>query len=170
MRKWCTNSSYVLSHIPQPDRASESILEWDKEETIKTLGIAWNPTFDNFQFSVHFNRKLNTKRTILSEIARIYDPLGLIGPLITNAKIFMQSLWLLDETWDQCLPQHTCTKWESICNAFDEASAIKIPRKIFTNSQCHNLQLHTFTDASEKAYGACIYMRSEIHGHHTVNL
>ena len=34
------------------------------------------------------------KRDVLSVIAKIFDPLGLIGPVVTKAKSFMQRLWL----------------------------------------------------------------------------
>ncbi|GFS71191.1 uncharacterized protein TNCV_5049751 [Trichonephila clavipes] len=45
-----------------------------------------------------------TKRMVLSTIARIFDPLGLLGPIITWAKIFMQRLWLLELGWSDELP------------------------------------------------------------------
>ncbi|GFV99177.1 integrase catalytic domain-containing protein [Trichonephila clavipes] len=45
-----------------------------------------------------------TKRMVLSTIARIFDPLGLLRPIITWAKIFMQRLWLLELGWSDELP------------------------------------------------------------------
>ncbi|GFX53411.1 uncharacterized protein TNCV_2946501 [Trichonephila clavipes] len=45
-----------------------------------------------------------TKRMVLSTIARIFDPLGLLGPIITWAKIFTQRLWLLELGWSDELP------------------------------------------------------------------
>ena len=38
------------------------------------------------------------KRDVLSVIAKIFDPLGLIGPVVTKAKSFMQRLWLEKKT------------------------------------------------------------------------
>ncbi|GFU64331.1 integrase catalytic domain-containing protein [Trichonephila clavipes] len=77
----------------------------ESDET-KALGIIWNPKLDCFLFQ---NRatKANpsfTKRMVLSTIARIFDPLGLLGPIKTWAKIFMQRLWLLELGWSDELP------------------------------------------------------------------
>ncbi|CAB0045245.1 unnamed protein product [Trichogramma brassicae] len=42
-----------------------------------------------------------TKRRILSEVARIYDPTGWIAPVVVRAKILLQYLWLQGHNWDQ---------------------------------------------------------------------
>ncbi|GFX63561.1 integrase catalytic domain-containing protein [Trichonephila clavipes] len=81
---------------------SESIEE--SEET-KALGMIWNPKLDCFLFRIEQQRPTSfTKRMVLSTIARIFDPLGLLGPIITWAKIFMQRLWLLELGWSDELP------------------------------------------------------------------
>lgn len=51
-----------------------------------------------------------TKRKILSEIATIFDPLGLLGPVIIIAKIIMQSLWQIKVNWDDVLPDNICAE------------------------------------------------------------
>ena len=170
MKKWCSNSPLVLSQIPKADRASESIMEWDRNETIKTLGLVWNPTSDTFEFKALLTNTSHTKRLILSDISRIYDPLGLIGPIIVQAKIFMQSLWLLKVDWDDNLPEHTVNTWQTICNDINTSTALQIPRKIVPHPNITQLQFHIFSDASEKAFGACIYLRSLCNGRYTVNL
>jgi hypothetical protein len=45
-----------------------------------------------------------TKRSISSVIARIYDPLGLLAPVIVRAKILLQRVWALKIDWDETLP------------------------------------------------------------------
>ena len=42
-----------------------------------------------------------TKRTILSEIARLYDPVGWLAPVLVSAKIMLQNLWLQGVDWDE---------------------------------------------------------------------
>ncbi|GFU02204.1 uncharacterized protein TNCV_1547761 [Trichonephila clavipes] len=47
---------------------------------------------------------LYTKRCVLSTIPGLSDPLGLLGPAVARAKIFMQSLWGLKIDWIDELP------------------------------------------------------------------
>jgi hypothetical protein len=44
-----------------------------------------------------------TKRQLLSETAKVFDPLGLT-PTLMCAKIMFQKLWLLGLNWDDPLP------------------------------------------------------------------
>ncbi|XP_071043816.1 uncharacterized protein [Parasteatoda tepidariorum] len=64
------------------------------DETTKTLGVIWNARTDEFRFQLTSlkRQKTYTKRDVLSIIAHIFDPLGLLGPIITKAKIFLQRL------------------------------------------------------------------------------
>lgn len=97
LHKWCG------SH-PQLSANSEGSYDFSNVET-KTLGVTWNSTDDCFYFKVSITSSdIHTKRTVLSTIARIYDPLGLLGPVISLAKIFLQKLWLLNLQWDDQLP------------------------------------------------------------------
>lgn len=41
-----------------------------------------------------------TKRTLISEIAKLYDPLVWIAPILIVARLMMWDLWLLAEGWD----------------------------------------------------------------------
>ena len=55
------------------------------------------------------SNNIKTKRQLLSKITTIYDPLGLIGPVITTAKLLMQLVWTvtIDDkklNWDETLP------------------------------------------------------------------
>lgn len=49
---------------------------------------------------------------ILSLIAKLCDPIGIISPIIIKAKILMQSLWTLCLDWDQTVPDHIRNAWE----------------------------------------------------------
>uniref|UniRef100_A0A182YSV2 Uncharacterized protein n=1 Tax=Anopheles stephensi TaxID=30069 RepID=A0A182YSV2_ANOST len=76
--------------------------------------MLWEPASDTLRYNIDLKPATATvqltRRTLLSLIARIYDPLGLAGPVVTLAKVFMQKLWTLrnaDGTafnWDQELP------------------------------------------------------------------
>ncbi|GFU38951.1 uncharacterized protein NPIL_430861 [Nephila pilipes] len=82
LHKWCCSGT--PNHEPQTfplDKNSEEV-------TVKTLGMLWGSSIDTFSYKVTVNTNSSfTKRDVLSGIARIYDPLGLLGPFITKAKI-----------------------------------------------------------------------------------
>lgn len=46
----------------------------------------------------------DTKRPVLSTIVRIFDPLGLLRPVIAKVKILMQKLWIVNIDWNDALP------------------------------------------------------------------
>ncbi|XP_076246223.1 uncharacterized protein LOC143186434 [Calliopsis andreniformis] len=157
LRKWASNDSRILSNLDN-SRQSLEIKDADKES--KTLGLLWLLEPDELRYSVksHLRNRI-TKRTVLSETAQIFDPLGLIGPVITTAKLFMQRIWQLQLEWDETLPQDLHTQWTTFRSELVIISSFSIPRRVV----CDNVQqveLHGFSDASEKAYGACVYLRT----------
>lgn len=99
-----------------------------------------------------------TKRIILSLICQIFDPLGLMGPIIIVAKLIIQELWKLKLDWDMEIPEPLQNTWTSFYRELAEISYIEIPRNVLF-SQYVSIEIHGFCDASIKAYGACIYLR-----------
>lgn len=55
------------------------------------LGITWNAYNDEICYSAHAGRITGkvTKRSLLSDISKIFDPLGLLGPVVLYAKRLM---------------------------------------------------------------------------------
>ncbi|GFU74530.1 integrase catalytic domain-containing protein [Trichonephila clavipes] len=100
-----------------------------------------------------------TKRMVLSTIAIIFDPLGLLGPIITWAKIFMQRLWLLELGWSNELPFKEEKEWRRFIDSLEAVNNISIDRCIVIH-RAESIELHAFSDASEKAYGSSIYLKS----------
>ncbi|XP_055522535.1 uncharacterized protein LOC129716722 [Wyeomyia smithii] len=94
LRKWASNSKDVLSGIPK--EYLESTVRIGEREMVKTLGLNWAPENDTFIFEVvetHDARAVSmTKRRLASEVLRLYDPLGLMQPVIVAAKIRLQQL------------------------------------------------------------------------------
>jgi len=127
----------------------------------KVLGLLWQPTSDQLRYTTTCNYIPNviTKRTILSLITQIFDPLGLIGPVTIKAKMLLQTLWQLKMDWDTLLPETLRIVWSSYYQQLPSINQISIPRHVILPNS-HNIQLHGFCDASQSAYGACIYVRS----------
>ena len=128
---------------------------------ISTLGLIRNPVTDAFTFKIaECELSENpTKRAALSEIAKRYDPLGLLGPAIITAKVWIQQLWKHKLDWDEDLPIEDANFWKAYQQDILSLNRISIDRHVMIPNAV-SIQLHGFADASEKAYGAAIYMRS----------
>ncbi|XP_029345818.1 uncharacterized protein LOC103309127 [Acyrthosiphon pisum] len=94
LKKWSSNSRRVLLDVAAADRVSDVINFDDKEGgTTKVLGLRWEPVKDVFGFDVRPVTKVITKRSVLSTIATIFDPIGFLAPVIFHAKHIMQLNW-----------------------------------------------------------------------------
>ncbi|GFW41439.1 uncharacterized protein TNCV_465301 [Trichonephila clavipes] len=146
-----------------PELASNILGDYEFENPIetKTLGVSWKSQEDCFIFKIAVELKDSyTKRCVLSTIARLFDPLGLLGPVVARAKIFMQSLWSLKIDWVDELPSERAKEWHRFLEDFNSVRSICIGRCI-VHPQATRVELHGFADASEKCYGAVIYCRSQ---------
>lgn len=106
LRKWASNCPSLVDDINPDDHGLASDKLFSENENLKILGFAWNPDSDSFRFQTSLSsQSIHTKRSILSIIARIYNPLGWVTPIIITAKIFIQKLWLHGCSWDDEVPE-----------------------------------------------------------------
>ncbi|XP_055591231.1 uncharacterized protein LOC129743272 [Uranotaenia lowii] len=162
LRKYNSNNVEVLSVLPGELRDDRISLELDASQTkIKTLGLIWDTQSDCFHFSVpqwNSSTEIN-KRIILSDFARLFDPLGLVGPVMVQAKIFLQELWKQNCSWTETLSNPFQQWWLEYRSNLAGLSNLQVPRWVAFGSDVISVELHGFCDASTKAYGACIYLR-----------
>ncbi|XP_037045848.1 uncharacterized protein LOC119081228 [Bradysia coprophila] len=159
LHKWCSNSPTLLASIPKDKQEVSLDINAEKQET-KALGIKWVPKDDIFKIS--YTPKENTKitkRTILSESAQLFDPLGMVNPVILMAKVFMQHLCIIHMDWDTELIEELQDKWKKFRKELLKLNELSFPRKVIIQNAI-DIQLHGFSDASEMAYGTCFYLRS----------
>ena len=103
MRSWNSNDAQIRASAEQQRLR-------DKDPEPKVLGLRWNTHTDKLKFQQqHVTSSDNTngitKREVLREASKIYDPLGLLTPVTIRAKILMQELWKRNYSWDQPLSQ-----------------------------------------------------------------
>lgn len=158
LRKWIFNFKCDTDKI-MSDQSKELTL--NDNISSKTLGICWNNLSDQFYFNTHCRNDNTpvTKRIILSSVSQIFDPLGLLSPIIIVAKVLLQQLWLLKLGWDDSVPFDVARTWNQFVTSLCNLNNIRIPRHA-VGSDPRYTELHIFTDASQTAYGACIYIRS----------
>jgi hypothetical protein len=83
-----------------------------RSSTLKTLGVFRDSADDSTLYSVktiNYTSRV-TKRSIISVIAQIYDPLGLIAPVIVRANMLLQQVWALKVDRDEFLPTDLYTE------------------------------------------------------------
>lgn len=100
---------------------------------------------------------------MLSVIARLFDPLGWLSPVVINAKILLQMLWLDNIGWDDPIGPLTLIKWKTFISNYNEIDNIKISRWLQYSPNCR-VEIHGFSDSSELAYAAALYIRVELEG------
>ncbi|CAM1319107.1 Uncharacterised protein r2_g2721 [Pycnogonum litorale] len=91
VRKWCNNRIQVLKEIPVEDREAGVKIEESEIPNIKTLGLQWNASADQFGFTyaTKTSEKPFTKRKLLSRIATLYDPLQFLAHFTIRAKTIL---------------------------------------------------------------------------------
>lgn len=94
-----------------------------------------------------------TKQTVISEIAKIFDPLGILGPIILHAKKLIQDLWRSKIDWDESVPSSTHTAWIDFATQLDSINELSIDRPVVISDYI-DIQIHGFCDASQNDYGA----------------
>jgi len=162
IRQWASNDERII-HDLNPDTVNPNLM-LEKENPLKTLGIAWRAHNDKLCYSVRSIDRAEriTKRMIYSEIAKIFDPLGILGPVILYAKKLMQNLWQCKVDWDESVPASVHKTWIEFATQLDLLNELTIDRQVLTPDYT-DVQLHGFCDASNIGYGACIYVRSIDH-------
>ena len=113
-------------------------IELDSNEGIKTLGLLWHPLSDQLLISKGTcAQKLRepknspvSKRIISSIVATIFDPLGLISPVVVVYKIFLQQLWLHKLDWDDKLPSELLNRWMDMYLRLSQVNETAVDRLV----------------------------------------
>lgn len=161
LRKWLSNHLELLKDISSESLAVDPKSFSDSNLDISVLGLSWHPIEDTFYFNL---RDMETppeltKRTVLSRIARLFDPLGWLAPVVIKAKIIMQLLWQEKKGWDDEIDAEYQIMWNKWENELSQINQFKLPRWNSYNPQAEIVEIHGFADASKMAYGASLYLR-----------
>ncbi|KAJ8963810.1 hypothetical protein NQ317_000592 [Molorchus minor] len=154
LHKWCSNSLEVV----EGNSTNQLPFSFEKNASTKILGMQFNTVTDVFFYKTSPLSDQCTKRTILSDLAKLFDPLGLLTPVIFLAKHLIQHLWTLGLDWDSKPPDDVINFWKKFKIDVSNISRLTIPRFLGI-SPGDKLEIHGFADASLKGFCACIYFR-----------
>ncbi|XP_075990332.1 uncharacterized protein LOC142985983 [Anticarsia gemmatalis] len=122
LKKWASNNAEFMKSVSFDERSSNAHFDLNKEGKVKALGILWNLKTDKIEYNSNLepiDRDV-TKRSILSDVQKLYDPLGWIAPSIILAKILIQKLWLERVNWDDKINTDLANEWLHIRSNFEK--------------------------------------------------
>lgn len=133
LRKWKSNETTILVDLRDDQRSSDAHINFSPEQTTnqttKILGMRWNQSSDCFTYSWNlFEKKTLTKRTLLSEISKLYNPLGFLSPFIIKTKLLFQKIWISKISWDERLCDELTNEWETLRKEIPLLCQIAMPR------------------------------------------
>ncbi|KAA3672243.1 uncharacterized protein DEA37_0014537 [Paragonimus westermani] len=107
------NRKSALTGIPIEDLSSVTVnLDRQQTEAQKSLGVDWDEQSDSIRFKVSEWQGEATRRNILSYVASLSDPLGLIATVLLTTKRLLQELCRRRTDWDEELASEKIVAWE----------------------------------------------------------
>lgn len=131
LHKWASNCCKVLDSIPKTELAKEmKTLDLDQDELLmeRALGLNWCMESDTFKFKITIRDRPFTRRGLLSIVGSVYDPLGVLAPVVLPAKTILQDLCRLNIGWDDDLPEHIKKRWCDWLASLPALEHFSIPR------------------------------------------
>ena len=162
---WVSNSPTFLAAVsPTTTKAAaDGRMLGDTNSQAKVLGVGWNPANDMLSFVISPPENVTfTRLGILSLVSGVFDPMGLAAPWIIKAKIKMREMDIRGLAWDEAIPPDIVSWWQDWILSLQQLSSQKIPRCLFPDEdELIKTELHIFSDASEEAFAAAVYVRNQ---------
>ena len=164
LHKFASNSKAVLEAMPADDR-SKDLKDLDLRHDVlpvqRSLGTYWCIETDTIGFRIELKDKPLTRRGILSTVCSVYDPLGIVAPVILVGKQLLQELCHDGIEWDDPVPSHVHSQWEKWRSELPLLEKITIARCVKPPSFGEPVvtELHSFSDASDVGLGQVTYLR-----------
>lgn len=166
LRKYRSNSPCVL--VEAQNKQDNLTISHSSH----TLGVGWNPNEDIIHFPCAYESQTEspTKRSILSDSCKIFDPLGILCILSIVPKIIIQKLWVEKIDWDEPVPEVIRQDWQSFIDSLKYLHTLHIPRHVLCSNPTY-IEIHAFCDASKNCFASAVYLKSyNIQGDMTVRL
>ena len=159
LRKFSTNSEPLQKELEQ-----RNLLNIAERETTRVLGMKWDLKEDTLSFcrpSVPTDNEKVTRRSILHQLPRHYDPIGIMSPILIPGVNFISQMCDKKYDWDEPLSEEDATRWKNIYAEVQKAMEFKgVPRHHDFDPE-KPVRLHVFSDASTSWGGVSAYLTQE---------
>lgn len=166
LRSWSSNCTQV-NDLTLADGVAAS----HNDHYEKILGYRYFPSSDEISIAeiscIKNDIKTNpTKRSVLSALSSVFDPIGITLPVTVRGKILMKEIWHSKIGWDDELPLDLSSKWDKIKSDLITLPSLKFDRQAYSGETT----LIIFTDASKIIYGFSCYARCQFNNSYSTNL
>ena len=152
--------------MPQDEQANKTDVPTFAKEQFgthgaesKLLGMSWNREKDALSVVLDKERRATTtKRGALSNLASVYDPLGLVSPTTLQGKLIYRGMCTCEERlgWDQEFHEPLRNRWAEWYERLPDHYTV--PRELTPyQEQVQAICLHGFGDASKDGVSAVVY-------------
>ena len=166
---WRSSSDALLNHIDTTlleKMPTKDLVDRHSASYPKALGVEWDSAQDTMATSITLPTSyISTKLGIISDVAKTLDILGWLAPTILLMKILYQQLWEQKLGWNDIVPEPYLTRHREWRTQLPVLSDIHITRCYSADEATLTLELHGFSDASEAAYAAVVYLRATFSVH-----
>jgi len=127
----------------------------------QVLGVTWDLDSDQLIFLPPLTQKkdLSSKRSILTFVASIWDPLGVFSGLTLSGRLLLRKLWELSLGWDDPLPVEAEKALDVFIDSVNSTKTIQLKRYLEIK-WLDTITLHGFGDASKNGIAAIVYASS----------
>ena len=127
-----------------------------QQKESKVLGLPWDKDTDTLTVNFSKSENATTKREVLRNLAKVYDPLGLATPFALQGKLIYREICNHKVPWDAQLSKQLVKRvgsWEQ-----GLPTGVTVPRPVIHYREpVVDIQLHAFGDASTQGVGAAVY-------------
>ena len=160
LRSWNTNHTQLKQTMESEGRAEQHGCSFER-----VLGYLYNFESDTLKLSeFDLIESSRTKREILSQISKVFDPLGFTLPITIKGRVLMREIWALKTEWDENVNDYIFNKWLKLQADLISLKQFEFERQVFDTSD-PNLSLGIFCDASSTCYGFAVYIISSSGSH-----
>jgi hypothetical protein len=153
LHKWTSNSTIIAE---PSEKEFQEIDPTDGDS--RTLGLIWNTHSDELRFkslTIDLPEEKFTRLSVLQHYMRLYDPVGLVGPVAVRARRHYSKTCQLTNGWVDPVPEELRPKWATWFKELKMLDQVKLQRCMFLSDQAW---LAIFSDAADGAVGAVAYM------------
>ena len=136
---------------------------------MKVLGLPYQVKEDEilFDFSIFLKclaeKDKLTKRRALGVASSVYDPLGLVSPVVVELKLAFQDLWKRSLGWDDVLSEESGKTFQEVFREWRKEKLVS-PRQYVQVHGRYGIELHSFADASQRVCAVACYGRAVVAG------